>query len=220
MKRPFYENPAVELVARMVDIFLLNVLWVLTSIPVITIGTSTTALYYCMLKILRKRDSGVLKMYFDAFFRNLRQGCMLTLLLFACSAFLCVDIAGCMMMDSALGNGMKLVLIFLLAVLGMVFSYVFPLLAQFDNSIKSLLKSAFFMSLTNLTRTIPIFLLNVIPFVLLLGYPYGFVVSVPVWLMFGVAVIALLNSKMLIGIFDGYIEAAGQQERGASGDEA
>ena len=62
MKRPFYENPAVELVARMVDIFLLNVLWVLTSIPVITIGTSTTALYYCMLKILRKRDSGVLKM--------------------------------------------------------------------------------------------------------------------------------------------------------------
>ena len=39
-----------HILSRIADLILLNVLWLLSSLPIITIGASTTALYYVMLK--------------------------------------------------------------------------------------------------------------------------------------------------------------------------
>ena len=49
----------------------LNLLWMVCSIPVITVGTSTTALYYCILKL--KKD-GANKVYFIATFSLFTEG--------------------------------------------------------------------------------------------------------------------------------------------------
>ena len=46
-----------HILSRIADLILLNVLWLLSSLPIITIGASTTALYYVMLKIVKNEDS-------------------------------------------------------------------------------------------------------------------------------------------------------------------
>ena len=219
MGRFNYESPMIGILTRIVDVVILNVLWLACSIPIITIGASTTALYYCMLKIVRKKDSSIVKMFVHSFGQNLKQGCCLTVIFFASVLFLYVDIPGCRMMDNTVGNLMKVVLVVLLIVIGFIFSYVFPILAQFDNTVKNILKNAFFMSITNLRKTIIIFVLNAIPFVLFFGIPYVFILTVPMWLMFGVAVIVLLNSKMFAEIFDNYIEEAYNGLKGNVSDE-
>ena len=53
-----YDNPIWRFVGRIWDLFILNLLWVLCSIPIVTFGASTTAMYYCTMKIARDRDSG------------------------------------------------------------------------------------------------------------------------------------------------------------------
>ena len=41
---------------RLADLLLLNILWLITSIPLLTIGASTTALYYVTLKCVRNEE--------------------------------------------------------------------------------------------------------------------------------------------------------------------
>ena len=44
-----YDNPIWRFMGRLGDMIVLNLLWLVCSIPVVTIGASTTALYYCTL---------------------------------------------------------------------------------------------------------------------------------------------------------------------------
>ena len=39
---------------RIADLFILNILWIFCSLPIVTIGAATTALYSINLKILNK----------------------------------------------------------------------------------------------------------------------------------------------------------------------
>ena len=66
--------------------------------------------------------------------------------------------------------------------------------------------NAFFMSIINFRYTCAIIILNVIPILLFISLPQLFLLSFPVWLTFGFSVIALINSKMFVKMFDQFIE--------------
>lgn len=67
------EHIIVRLLTRIFDFLLLNVLWVLCSIPVISLGASTTALYSVMLKIVENEEGYIIWDFLKAFKRNFRQ---------------------------------------------------------------------------------------------------------------------------------------------------
>ena len=52
------------------DILVLSFLWILCSIPIITIGASSTALYYAMVKCVKNHDGYVSKQFFYSFKNN------------------------------------------------------------------------------------------------------------------------------------------------------
>lgn len=199
------DSPVFQGLTRICDILILNILWVICSLPVITLGASTAALYYSMLKINREKDYGITEMFFHSFRQNLKQGSKLTVLFLVSGLFIYVDIRACKIMNGTISNIAMVLLVILSVIWGMMVSYVFPLLAQFDNTIINILKSAFIISINNFLHTIYIVVLNAIPFILFIGLPYVFVISVPIWLTFGVAVIAFMNAKTFVKIFDKYI---------------
>ena len=47
------DNPIMNFIGKLLDCFFLNILWVITSIPIITAGAATTALYYCTIKLAK-----------------------------------------------------------------------------------------------------------------------------------------------------------------------
>ena len=52
MKNLFHvENPVWVFMGKLVDMLILSGLWVICSLPVVTIGASTAALYYVTLKL-------------------------------------------------------------------------------------------------------------------------------------------------------------------------
>ncbi|MEG0741451.1 MAG: YesL family protein [Clostridia bacterium] len=55
------------------DFFILTCFWVFTSIPIVTIGTSTTALFYVVLKTRNGEAGALWKMYKKSFLANLKQ---------------------------------------------------------------------------------------------------------------------------------------------------
>ena len=67
------DNPVMNFLTIVCDIVILHFLWLLTSLPVLTIGASTTALYYTTMKCIRNGQGGVVKMFFKSFKDNFKQ---------------------------------------------------------------------------------------------------------------------------------------------------
>jgi uncharacterized membrane protein YesL len=78
-------------ITRLVDVLILNVLWLAFCLPVITIGAATVAAYDVCLKMVEDRESRVARSFLRAFRANLAQGTILWLLNAAAAYALYLD---------------------------------------------------------------------------------------------------------------------------------
>ena len=209
--KSYNDNKVLQVLAVIGDLMVLNLLWILCCLPVVTAGTSTTALYYSLLKMVRKEDTYPAGMFFRAFRQNLKQSIPLTILLLLVCAVLYVDMNVARNTAISFGPLLSILLAVLFVVFAMVASYVFPLLAQFENTIKGTLKNALFMSIWHLPYSVAILLLNMSPVLLAFLSPNLFIKCLGVWLLVGGAGIAYVNSRLFVRIFDRYIEKQEQQ---------
>ena len=83
-----YESKFSQLLLKLCYACYLNLLWFVCSLPIVTIGASTTALYYTCLKIVRDEDSHVGATFFRAFRENFKQSTVLWLILLGIGLFL------------------------------------------------------------------------------------------------------------------------------------
>ncbi|MCI8997210.1 MAG: YesL family protein [Lachnospiraceae bacterium] len=199
------DNAFFTFMGRVADLLLLNILWLICCIPLVTIGPSTSALYYTALKIVRKEDSYVWKMFFHSFRQNLRQGICLTLLFMAVGFLLILDMRICGTMYGSLAQFLMAAFWFLSLLFLILLSYTFPVLAQFENSLRDTLKNAMLMALCHLPYTLLILLINLLPIFLFFFSPYYFFMSIPLWLFLGIAVLAWVNSHLFVKIFARYM---------------
>ena len=87
-----YESKFSQLVLKLCYACFLNLLWFICSIPIVTIGASTAALYYTSFKIIREEDNHAGAMFFRAFRDNFKQATVLWLIMLAFGIFLSGDI--------------------------------------------------------------------------------------------------------------------------------
>ena len=64
------DSPVMRVLGRLGDIIILNMIFVVGCIPVITIGTSLSALYAVAMKMARGEDPSVWKEFWKAYKRN------------------------------------------------------------------------------------------------------------------------------------------------------
>ncbi|MBO4902802.1 MAG: YesL family protein [Lachnospiraceae bacterium] len=155
------EGPLFSGLDRLADLFWLNILFLICSIPVFTIGASTTALYYVTLKMVKNEEGGITKSFFRAFKANFKQGTAIWLIAMFVGIVLASDymiMSGAWIDVSTLPDfirkGMLIVLLVVAVFYAFTMRYVFPLLARFDNSVKNTIKNAFLISIRHLPYTI------------------------------------------------------------------
>ena len=154
-----YDNPVWRFVGRIWDLFILNLLWVICSIPIVTFGASTTAMYYCTLKIAKDRDSGgMFTMFFHSFKDNIRQSTIIWIIMALIGGILFFDIRFFSFYSPINNTVIRMIIFmvtcFLILLWLFIFLYIFPIQAKFINSIKQTFKLALFMSIKHLVRTI------------------------------------------------------------------
>ena len=199
------DNKFFAFMGRVGDLMILNILWLVCSLPLVTMGASTAALYYATLKMARNEDSYPVRMFLHSLKQNLRQGICLTLIFFALGVLLFVDIRVCLSMDSQIGQLLTAVFFLLTCLFAMTLSYAFPVLAQFENSLKAILKNSLLMSICHLPYTVAVLALDLVPILLFFLSPYYFFLSIPAWLLVGFALIAWVNAKLFVKVFKRYI---------------
>ena len=130
----------------MFDLMLLNILWVVCSLPVITIGPATSALYSLMLKVARGEPAATFSAYFKAFRDNFKQSLVLGLFALAGAAVIAVDF-----LYGFSCEGTEKTLFHIVSGVGAAiwltyFVYVFPLEAKYNNTVKGHIKNAFLLA--------------------------------------------------------------------------
>lgn len=146
-----YDGFVVQTANRITDCICLSLLWLVSSLPLVTIGAATTALYYAMNKCVRRSEGSVWKTYWQAFRANFRQSTLLWLVVFLVNAF--VSGCGyCTYLMCLAGNLPKEMLYFSLLVMALVFlwsSFLFPYLARFQNSNRLIMKNCIYIAIMN-----------------------------------------------------------------------
>lgn len=164
MKFLSYDSPFSQLLLKLCYSCYLNLLWFVCSIPIVTIGASTTALYYTTLKIVRGEEQYVARMFFRSFRENFRQSTTLWLILLAVGLFLAGDgyILYHLRASSAGAAAVFWTLILALVIVAgiaytIVLLFIFPLVASVSNTNLAMLKNSFLIGIRYLFCTIMVF---------------------------------------------------------------
>lgn len=182
--------------SRVADLVILNLLFLLTCIPLFTIGPALSALYTVTFAFGTHREQGVAGTYFRAFRQNFWQALRGWIGAVVVTAFLALDLYLFMRVPSAIS--MVSVLFMILAILVLLaLGYVFPLVSLFDNSLWNTLKNAGILSLSHLPVSVLILVINLFPLGLYLLAPWLFAQTLFLFLALYFSTAAWLNSLLL-----------------------
>ena len=192
----FIESLIFHILCTLTDLVVLNLLYVLCCIPVVTIGAATTALYGTVLALLH--DEGHLyTLFVRIFLKRFKQTTVFWLLWLTAVAVAAADLIIVGLFWNHAGKpaavGLLVLTLFLLLSTG---SWLFPLLVT-GGKCKAKLFTAFALSMQQLPRTLLVCVINVLPAALVLCWTYGFLLLFWVYLVIGFALSAYVNCLLL-----------------------
>lgn len=187
-----------KILTGLTNLIIVNLVFIITCIPFITIGASITALYRITISIVAGDNPAVLREYFKSFKDNFIKSTLFFLLYLVLGAFFGFEIY---MVRTMMAENYQWVqypaYFFIFAVFASA-CYAFPLIAWFEESFKQVLKNSLLIALTNLPFTIMQAVIAGV-FILLVDYNYAIPLSFACFL--GIASIAWFYSLFLKRIF-------------------
>ncbi len=197
----------------------LNLLWLICSLPIVTIGASTTALYYVTLKLAREEEGNVTSMFFQVFRREFKQATVMWLILLGVGLFLGADIYILHHLRLIAQGPMAVMWTILLAIViagtvmyAIVLFYAFPLLASVANTTKAMLKNSFLIGTHYLFCTIMVFVIHFAVFFVTVRFFTPLIIA-------GEGLSALLSSKLLYRVIDACSYDPDEQSEDGDGQE-
>lgn len=198
------DSPLMRFLARIGDLILLNLIFVISCIPVITVGTAISALYAVAMKLVRGEEPSVMRDYVKAFKMNFKEATAVWVILAAAAGLLFVDFRFIGLLEGGVYLGFKLLLGVILGIWLLVFQYVFPYIGRFQNTVLQSLKNALFLSAAHLPSTVMLLGISIGLFIITLFTSRTFVVGTILWTFFGFALLAYVQSFLLSRIFSKY----------------
>lgn len=202
MNELFHPNSwLIRFLTRACDLLLLNVLLLLSCMTIVCSGAAVTALYVMTLRMMRGETGPVVKGFLRALRDNFIPSVPATILLFA-DVLLIAVVRYALYADFLVFSPLIFVLLSIAAVfLTSLLSYLFPLLARFDNTFLRQLGNAGRLALANLPVTCLLITVNLLPLLTIIFLPdlWGFFAGF--WVLIGGAAGAYLNSFYLHRIF-------------------
>ena len=192
----------IRFLTKVCDLLFLNIILVLSCATIVFSGAAVTALYAVTLKMIREEDYDPIKGYIRAVWNNFILSVPATLLFFV-EVMLISVLRTVLYAETLIISPTLFVLLAVFAVLLTAFlSYLFPLLARFDNTFLQHLGNAARLALANLPVTCLLTVVNLLPLLLCMLFPSLLGVVFAFWLLFGFALGAWVNSFYLNRIFE------------------
>lgn len=196
---------------QIADLLLLNLVFLITSLPIFTVGASLTALYTVAFRIGTKEEGGVIREYFRAFKSNFRIGTVMWLILLAIFVVCGVDIAIASNSEGLLKD-IRFIFWAALALAMFVCAYAFPLASRFDNKPLIMLKNALLLSIAHFPRSLLMLLVNLLPAIVLFISLEVFVAVAWFFVVLYFAFAAWINCRILNKVIDPLLSTGSEAE--------
>jgi uncharacterized membrane protein YesL len=200
-----YDSRFSRILNRLTELVLLNFVFILTCLPIFTIGASVTALYSTTLKMVRNEEGYIFQGYFKDFAANFKQATafwIIELLLYFQLHVLSVA--------AAVNGGFMIqaytVITWALGILySIYFLFVFPLTATFRNTFLQIAKNAFVMIISHLPWVLAAYLIVAAPLAVSFGINTRILqFAMLFWILIGFALVTFLSSFFLNRVFARY----------------
>ena len=187
---------AMETVLQLV---VLNVLWLVCSLPIVTIGASSAALYGVLFKKVEDKDARVARQFFTAFRQNGKRATGTWLILLAVILVCLFDFRFAKLMDSFLW---KVVAMIGLQVVGMICTFLFPLLARYENTWRNQLRNALLLGVANLPRMALVWVMwGAVIAVTIYSFETLYAMLL-IWLLLGYSLLSFFTLRILLPVFN------------------
>jgi len=140
-------NPVMKILTGIFDLMMLSVLWAVFSLPVLTMGAASAAMYKTAYSYVRKGEEYLWKTFWTAFKSNLKRSTLAWLVVLAVLGLLVLDAAvfrGMLIRNEAFGWVYYVVLV--LTVLALTWTvYLSAYSARFNGTVREVLHFSFLL---------------------------------------------------------------------------
>ncbi len=184
------------------DLFFINILFVISCIPIITIGAAVAAMYSFTIKLVNDEEETVWKGYWKAFKANFKQATKAWLIVLGIFALMYGEFV---LSYSMTGFSLSL-LLGLMAIQAVMLSFIlpllFPLIVRYENTTFNMFKNAFLLNISNLGTWFYLFFLWVLPIAVYALNKKVFYYTWVLWLVILIALLTYASSKVIVKLFD------------------
>lgn len=192
----------------------LNLLWMISSIPIITIGASTTALSYCTLKLHKDKDLSTWKAYWKSFRGNFLQSTLLWVVLLAAALILWLEREAVTTMPDGARQAFTYIITAACLLLLLVSLYIFSVVAAFENKTSKLIGHTLYFIIRQPAYAVAIAAITCLPMYFTIIDAELFPIYLFVWLLCGFSLTAYADSWFLWRLFRPFFEDTKQFTNG------
>lgn len=196
------ENPVIRFLSCFCDLMFTNALFIICSIPIVTIGASITAMYHVMFELQDGTESYIYKMFFEAFKSNFKQASCIWLPFLILTAFFTGDLYVIYHVIDSSYSWIQFPVWFLMIMIFCIQLYAFPQIAKFETGLHRLLSNSILLAVGNFPTTI---FFTVVPIGILyfsVQTSRRLVIAGSLLLFFGFAAFAYIYALFFNRIFD------------------
>ncbi len=155
-----YDGYLNRILTKLMYIAALNLLFLICSIPVITIGASCTAMYTVLFRFVRNDEPDILKTFFKAFRENLKNASCIWAAMLAAAGTLAVNYYALYHMDGGWTEALRVFFNLIFIIWVMLWVYIFPAAAYYKNSVLGYFQFSVRVAIANLPVTAAIILIQ------------------------------------------------------------
>ena len=189
------DNPVMQGLGMAFNLMLLNIVAIITALPIVTSGASMTALFDVSQRLVRGDDIYIAKTFFSSFKSNFKKG-VITGAIFLIAAllitlnYLAAREVAPMLRFFSLAIGM---------IMGLVAIYTFALNARFENEIKSSIINAVKLTAAYFPRSLAMLIFTICYYILSMRFPQ---IGMPMFMLFGLSLPVYVYALICAPIID------------------
>lgn len=194
-------SPIMSFLNTIGKLIILNLLWILCCIPIITIGPSTSAMYSVMFKVVNDTDGFLIKNFFIQFAKNFKQSLVIGIIFVIISILFIFDLRYAVSKEGIIGNLFVFVSVIGLFVAQVIFMYSFALQSMFKNTVKNYFKNSFLLLFYCPLKFVMLLAVWLGPYILTYNSYKVLKYSGFIWFVCGFALQFYFASKILLTVF-------------------
>ena len=174
------DSPVMQLLSKLLDMILLNLLFLLSCVPVVTIGAAQAGLMTAV-RALKSEDESCFRAYFRGFLSGFWRITLIWSLGLAILATQLTILVASVYLDASIDSFSALCAVISLVLFAMFLSMATAFHSRFGCSVWQIIRSSWFLSLTNPVRTLLMAVLIWMPVAALLYNFTVFIKLIPLW---------------------------------------